>query len=98
MSQGAPIAIRKVEEGNPSNEETSRSGIPRSVRRWVFVPIICLTGAGMGLLNILYLLVTNTAIRSEFAWPALILVFAGIPSAFVANVKKLMDAATTATS
>lgn len=84
---------QKARSGNPPKDETNRDAIPRSIKRWVFVPIICFTGAGMGLLvYILFLLATNT-VQSELAWPALIIAFAGIPSAFVANIKKLVDAA-----
>lgn len=52
----------------------------------------------MGFLVGIFYLLWSGAIQSEWAWAALILAFAGIPSAFVANVKKLMDAATSATS
>lgn len=89
---------RKAGSGNPAGDETARSGIPRSIRLWVFVPIIGFTGVSMGFLVGIFYLLWSGAIQSEWAWAALILAFAGIPSAFVANVKKLMDAATSATS
>lgn len=89
---------RKSRGGNPADDDTSKRGIPGSIKRWVFVPIICFTGAGMGLLTYILFLLATDAVQSELAWPALVIAFAGIPSAFVANIKKLMDAAEAATS
>ena len=88
---------RAASPGNPTNDENSRSGIPRSIKMWVIAPIIGFTVFGAVCLSIILALLATSTITSELAWPALIIAFAGLPSAYVANTKRLVDAAKSAT-
>lgn len=95
IPNGSP---RLAAPGNPSDESTSKTEIPKSVRHWVLIPIICFAGAGTGaLFYILYLLATGT-VESESAWPALIIAFAGLPSVIVTRVKSITEAVKMTTS
>lgn len=87
----------KQKSHNPYDDERDRD-IPKSVKRWVLVPVICFTGAGTGALFYIFYLLASGSITSEFAWPALIIAFAGLPSAVVTQVKNLMEAAKATTS
>ena len=92
------MGSRTARKGNQTDENTGQNEVPKSIKRWVFIPIIGFTAAGTGaLFYILYLLATNT-IESELAWPALIIAFAGLPSAIITRVKSIMEAAKIAAS
>ena len=81
---------------NQDGSDTSRDNIPKSVRHWVLLPIICFTVFGAVVLLIIFWLLVSGSIKSEFAWPALIAAFAGLPSVLVTRVRGLMEAVTMA--
>lgn len=89
------IAARR---GNKANDENSRSGIPKSVRRWVLAPIIGFTIFGTGCLTYILVLFSIEPVPSQWAWPALIIALAGLPSTYVINTKRWVDAVKTTMS
>lgn len=83
---------------NPDDVGADSRSIPKSVKRWVLVPVIGFTGAWTGTLFYIFHLLASGSITSELAWPALIVAFAGLLSAVVTQVRGLMEAARAATS
>ena len=87
------MARRKFKQEDPIGNKTSRDEVSTSVKRWVLIPIICFTAAGTGTLFYILYLLTTGSINSEFAWPAIIIAFAGLPSALATQVKNFKDVA-----